>query len=129
MAVKTAIGGGSFDQCCAAVSTVEASDQAIAAILAGDWRGKAREDIDSSGYVAHSLEASFWCIGRGDDFRDMVLLAANLGRDADTTAAITGQLAGALFGASGIPDDWLGKLAWRERLEVLADGLLDSGGF
>jgi ADP-ribosyl-[dinitrogen reductase] hydrolase len=45
-----------------------------------------------------------------------VLLAANLGRDSDTTAAIAGQSAGALYGLSGIPDEWIGKLALSERI-------------
>ncbi|WP_338468158.1 ADP-ribosylglycohydrolase family protein [Novosphingobium sp. ZN18A2] len=68
---------------------------------------EARDDIQSSGYVAHSLEAALWCVGRTGTFADAVLLAANLGDDADTTAAITGQLAGALYGLSGIPAHWL----------------------
>lgn len=46
--------------------------------------------------------------------------AANLGDDADTTAAIAGQLAGAMHGASGIPPEWL---AMRRRIESLADAL------
>ncbi len=45
------------------------------------------------------------------------------GEDADTTAAVAGQIAGAVYGASGIPTDWLGKLAWRERIEGAADRL------
>jgi ADP-ribosyl-[dinitrogen reductase] hydrolase len=53
-----------------------------------------------------------------------VLLAANLGGDADTTAAIAGQLAGALYGASAIPPEWLDKLAWRPRIEGMARALL-----
>lgn len=64
----------------------------------------------------HSLEAALWCVGRTGTFRDAVLLAANLGEDADTTAAITGQLAGAIYGASGIPEEWLEKLAWRDEI-------------
>lgn len=87
---------------------------AIAAIMAGSWRGKPRGDIRASGYVVHSLEAALWCVGRTGTFRDAVLLAANLGEDADTTAAITGQLAGAIYGASAIPEEWMEKLAWRE---------------
>lgn len=55
-----------------------------------------------------------------DNFDDAVLLAANLGDDADTTAAITGQLAGAIYGASTIRASWLEKLAWRDEIEVLA---------
>lgn len=92
----------------------------IAGIAAGGWRGKPRAQIRGSGYVAHSLEASLWCIGRTDNFRDAILLAANLREDADTTAAITGQLAGALYGTSGIPAEWYSRLSWRERLRDTA---------
>ena len=96
---------------------------AIAFIIAGSWRGKARDQVQSSGYVGHSLEAALWSIGRTADFRSAILTAANLGGDADTTAAITGQLAGALYGLSSIPGEWLAKLAWREQIETLAEQL------
>jgi len=97
---------------------------AIAAIIGGSWRDKSRDQISSSGYVVHSLEAALWCVGRSSSFREAVLLAANLGDDADTVAAITGQLAGALWGVDGIPADWRAKLAWRERIESLGLRLL-----
>jgi ADP-ribosyl-[dinitrogen reductase] hydrolase len=96
----------------------------IDGIAAGSWRGKHRPEIQASGYVAHSLEASLWSVGRTSSFDRAALLAANLGQDADTTAAITGQLAGALGGASGIPAGWPNKLAWRDRLETAASALL-----
>lgn len=99
----------------------------ISMIMAGSWRGKHRDAIGSSGYVAHSLEAALWCVGRTDTFRDAVLLAANLGDDADTTAAITGQLAGALYGASGIPASWRDKLAWSARIEATTNELFQAG--
>ena len=70
------------------------------------------------------LNAALWAVSRTTDFRSAVLLAANLGDDADTTAAVAGQLAGALYGVSGIPENWLAKLAWRERIEETADRLL-----
>lgn len=97
----------------------------VGAILAGNWRGKERSAIRSSGYVGASLEATLWCVERTDDFRSAVLLAANLGEDADTTAAITGQLAGALYGMSDIPDAWLAKLARREELNAAGEALLN----
>ncbi len=96
---------------------------AIAGIMAGSWRGKPRHQIRASGYVAHSLEASLWSVGRSSSFAEAVLLAANLGEDADTTAAITGQLAGALYGVSGISAPWLDRLAWRARITGMADTL------
>jgi ADP-ribosyl-[dinitrogen reductase] hydrolase len=99
-------------------------EPAVTAVIAGSWRAKAREQISSSGYVVHSLEAALWCVSRAAGFRDAVLLAANLGDDADTVAAITGQLAGALWGLEDIPNDWLTKLAWRKEIERLGVRLL-----
>ena len=97
---------------------------AIARILAGSWRGRARGTIDSSGYVAHTLEAALWSVARTGDFRGAVLLAANLADDADTVAAVTGQLAGALYGLRGIPESWLDRVAWKERLLDVGSRLL-----
>jgi ADP-ribosyl-[dinitrogen reductase] hydrolase len=99
---------------------------AIAGILAGSWRGKRREDVKASGYVAHSLEAALWCVGRTGTFAEAVLLAANLGEDADTTAAIAGQLAGALYGYEAIPRPWLGKLHAQGMIFGMATSLLDA---
>jgi len=99
---------------------------AIAAIARGDWRGKERAQIASSGYVVHTLEAALWCIGRHDGFEASVTEAANLADDADTVAATTGQLAGALWGASTIPTRWLEKLAWREKIGQIAMDLLGA---
>ena len=96
---------------------------AIGPIIAGSWRGKPRDAIRASGYVAHSLEASLWSVGRTGDFKEAVLLAANLGEDADTTGAIAGQLAGALYGASGMPDHWKRKVAWSPRIIDMAHAL------
>lgn len=97
---------------------------AIRAIAKGSWRGKSRGQVKSSGYVAHALEAALWSVARTSDFASAVLLAANLGDDADTTAAITGQLAGALYGYGAIPRRWLDILAWRDRIETAGRGLL-----
>ncbi len=83
----------------------------LAPIAAGAWQSKARKAISSSGYVVSTLEASLWCVDRTESFEDAVLLAANLGDDADTVAAVTGQLAGALYGKAGIPVRWLERLA------------------
>jgi len=92
--------------------------------MRGQWREKARTEIHSTGYVAHSLEAALWCVNRTTTYRDAVLMAANLGEDADTTAAITGQLAGALYGASGIPENWVSLVAWGEQIRAKAATLV-----
>ena len=99
----------------------------VQAIATGaSWRGRARHEIFGSGNVVDCLNAALWAVSRTTSFRSAVLLAANLGQDADTTAAVAGQLAGALYGASGIPVDWLTKLAWRERIERTADQLVSA---
>ncbi len=94
-------------------------------INGGDWKTKTRDEIQSSGYVVHTLEAALWSVWQTDNFKDAVLTAANLGDDADSVAAVAGQLAGALYGASGIPAEWLAKLAWRDKIEQLAGQLFD----
>lgn len=99
----------------------------VAEIAAGSFREKTREEIASSGYVIHTLEAALWAVSRAESFREAVVEAVNLGDDADTVGAVTGQLAGARWGRSGIPESWLAKLAWRERLEGLAGRLFDLG--
>jgi ADP-ribosyl-[dinitrogen reductase] hydrolase len=96
----------------------------IRTIMSGSWRGKKRDAIRSSGYVAHSLEAALWSIGRTSDFQSALLMAVNLGEDADTTGAITGQLAGAIYGLNGIPNHWLSRLADRRKIEEAAQHLL-----
>jgi ADP-ribosyl-[dinitrogen reductase] hydrolase len=98
----------------------------IADIVAGSWRGKPRPMIKSSGYVGHSMEAALWCVGRTGTFREAVLLAANLGGDADTIAAVTGQLAGAVYGHSGIPRHWLEQLSQHHQIERFAAELFDQ---
>ncbi|WP_152047595.1 ADP-ribosylglycohydrolase family protein [Aureimonas psammosilenae] len=96
---------------------------AIAAVLSGSYRQKPREAISSSGYVVHTLEAALWCVHNTRNFEDAVVLAVNLGDDADTVGAVTGQLAGALYGASAIPERWLMPLAWRDDIKQLAGAL------
>ena len=80
-------------------------------------------EIRGTGYVVQSLEAALWAFSRAWNFRDAVLLAVNLGDDADTTGAICGQLAGAHYGYDGIPPEWREGLAKRDLILGLADRL------
>ena len=81
------------------------------------------ESISSSGYVLHTLEASIWCLLTTSSYEEAVLKAVNLGNDTDTTAAVTGGLAGLLYGFESIPKKWLEVLARRGDIENLADRL------
>jgi ADP-ribosyl-[dinitrogen reductase] hydrolase len=96
----------------------------IAAIERGDYLTKAAGAINGSGYCVESLEAALWCFAKTETFEQAVLSAANLGDDADTTAAIVGQLAGAHYGVAGIPAHWLEQLHMRDEISSLAQALL-----
>lgn len=99
------------------------TEPAIQAIATGSYRQKTMNQIRGSGYVVDSLEAALSCFWQTDSYREAVLAAANLGDDADTTAAICGQIAGAYYGLSGIPFSWLEKLTLRQEITSLADQL------
>ncbi|HIG64769.1 MAG TPA: ADP-ribosylglycohydrolase family protein [Methyloprofundus sp.] len=64
-------------------------------------------EVQGTGHVVDSLAAALWCFYSTDTFKDAVLKAANLGDDADTTAAICGQISGAYYGIKSIPNHWL----------------------
>ncbi len=103
------------------------SSEKVQAIAQGDYRSKPEGAIAGSGYVVRSLEAALWCFWHADDFRDAVLRAANLGDDADTTAAVCGQIAGAHYGESGIPKSWLERLVLCDEIRGLSDRLWQNG--
>lgn len=71
-------------------------------IAKGGWRDKSLKEIRGRGYVVECLEAAIWCFDTTDSFDKAILKAANLGDDADTTAAVCGQIAGAYYGASAV---------------------------
>ena len=96
----------------------------IGAIGLGEYREKSREDIQGSGYVVESLEAALWCFYHSNSFKEAVLTAVNLGRDADTTGAVVGQVAGAYYGVESIPSSWLDKLKYRDKIAQYAEGLI-----
>ena len=96
---------------------------AIAEIAAGSFRRREPPAIRGSGYVVRSLEAALWALHRSQSFEEGALLAVNLGEDADTTGAVYGQLAGAIYGEFAIPAHWRERLAERELIATLADRL------
>lgn len=78
----------------------------------GEWT---EDEVESSGYVIHTLQAALWCLYTTSSYAECVLRAVNLGEDADTTAAVAGALAGICYKAREIPRDWLEQTArWEE---------------
>jgi ADP-ribosylglycohydrolase len=108
-----------------AITRERALAPAVADIAAGSFRHREPPEIRGSGYVVHTLEAALWALHRARDFRDGLLRVVNLGEDADTTGAVYGQLAGALFGVEAIPRAWREQLAMLEVIERSARSLLE----
>jgi ADP-ribosylglycohydrolase len=93
-------------------------------LLKGTIYEAKEEEIHSSGYVLHTLEAAVWCLLTTENYSDAVLKAVNLGEDTDTTAAVTGGLAGLYYGLENIPQKWRKQIARWSDIEDLAERLL-----
>lgn len=122
-ALIRALQGMTKDEVLAPLQEAMPMSNALMLIAAGDYKTKPESQIKGSGYVVESLEAALWCFWQTNNFKDCVLLAANLGDDADTTAAVAGQLAGAFYGETGIPEPWLKKLAMATEIGQMAEQL------
>ena len=92
-------------------------------IACGSFKAKNPPEISGAGYVVSTLEAALWAFYNSTSFREGCLLVVNLGDDADTTGAVYGQIAGAHYGAHGIPEKWRDKIAERELILKLIERL------
>lgn len=104
------------------------TSSAVISIAHVDYLSKSRDQIQGSGYCVASLEAALWSFATTESFEAAILAAANLGDDADTTAAITGQVAGAFYGVDNIPHHWREQLYMSEDIDSMARGLLHRDG-
>jgi ADP-ribosylglycohydrolase len=95
-------------------------------ILDGSIVDADESSIHGSGYVLHTLEAAIWCFMTTDNYKEAVLKAVNLGDDTDTTACVTGALAGLYYGPQAIPADWLNVLARKNDIMKLAENFTES---
>ncbi len=95
----------------------------VAEVANGSFKHRGPPEIRGTGYVVESMEAALWAFHKSRNFREGALLAANLGDDADTTAAIYGQIAGAHYGAEGIPSEWRKLLTLATEIASMADDL------
>lgn len=84
--------------------------------------------IGTSGYVAETVGAAFYCLGATDNFRDAVVMAVKGGGDTDTTAAIVGAMAGTYYGLDAIPSEYKDQVENFELLQALTDELLNNEG-
>ncbi|MBC1222293.1 ADP-ribosylglycohydrolase family protein [Nostoc sp. UCD121] len=90
-------------------------------IFSGEIAKLPVEEINSGGYVIDTLESSLWCLLNSSSYSEAVLKAVNLGGDTDTTAAVTGGLAGIYYGVENIPKQWMNQIARRQDIIYLAE--------
>lgn len=95
-------------------------------LLNSDFIALTEAEIQSTGYVIHSLEASIWCCVNTNSYEEAVLKAVNLGGDTDAIGAITGSLAGLNYGFDSIPAKWIENLVLKEQIERLIIKFSDS---
>jgi ADP-ribosyl-[dinitrogen reductase] hydrolase len=102
--------------------------QSVQRLAHGAWRDLPADAVGAAGEALATLEAAFWCVERTKSFAEAVLTAANLGGDADTIAAVAGQIAGAAYGLAAIPEHWRARLHEQARIQMLARRLATSSG-
>lgn len=94
--------------------------------VSGDLRHVGDDQIPSGGYVLDTLRAAMWSVENSSSFEEAVLMAVNLGDDADTTGAVAGQLAGALYGYASVSPDLKSGLVEERRIYVTSQMLQSS---
>lgn len=81
--------------------------------------GLDRVELSPTGYVVDTLQAALYFGLSREDAEAVVVDAVNAGGDADTVGAVAGALAGARFGASGLPGRWIDELQRADELRRL----------
>ena len=94
-------------------------------LLNPDLASQPEHEIESSGYVLHTLIASMWCLLTTNAFSECVLKAVNLGDDTDTTGCVAGGLAGMHYGIEAIPPEWVAALPRQDDLRTLFQAFID----
>ena len=106
-------------------STGPAFDEVAARVISRDPAERAAWENDTSGYIVNGLRLAVHGLLDFGSFDEAVLAIANMGGDADTNAAIYGQLGGAYFGVEAIPASWRSTLYQGEEIDALARALVD----
>jgi ADP-ribosyl-[dinitrogen reductase] hydrolase len=108
----------------AIAQTYDAEDKRVATVLRETALAEA-EEIVSSSSVLDTLQTALWTVLHAADFEHAVTMAVNMGNDATAAGAVTGALAGAVYGEWAIPERWLAELAVRDRVGTVADRLAE----
>lgn len=86
-------------------------------LLNEDFLNINEDDIKSTGYIVDTLESVIYSINSSNNYKESIITSVNLGFDTDTIGALTGAIAGVLYGISDIPNNWINVLAKKDYLE------------
>ena len=100
----------------------------LSLLLHNDITTQPREAICSLHHVAETIKAAMYCFMKGNDYKETVLMAVNLGDDTDTTAAVAGGLAGLYYGFESIPEKWIQEIKRSGDIKDLCDRLAKACG-
>ena len=100
-------------------------EKSIDIVAQGSFKEKNLSEIKGTLNISESIEAALWTFAHSSSFAEGALMAVNMGDDADTTAAIFGQLAGGFYGYEAIPTEWRAKLIEKELIEFIANKLYE----
>jgi ADP-ribosyl-[dinitrogen reductase] hydrolase len=125
-AIAYLLHGGDASGAIAAATHDIPEQRVVDAIVAA--RAHTRDEVRSGGYVLDTLAAAFWCLHSTKSAEVAIRTAVELGSDTDTTGAVTGSLAGALYGVQAIPARWLEVLHDRDEIDRLSRRLVQWAG-
>jgi ADP-ribosyl-[dinitrogen reductase] hydrolase len=125
--ITAALRGELRDEVPAIARTYDDEDKRVAAVLRETPDAEV-EEIVSSSFVLDTLQTALWTVLHAADLEHAVTIAVNMGNDATAVGAVTGALAGAVYGESGIPSRWLDVLAVRDDVVEIAERLADLAG-
>ena len=86
-----------------------------------------KHQVMSGGYVKETYQAAWWAFQKTDCFEDCIIKAINRGHDSDTTGAVAGMIAGAIYGYSAIPDWMVNGLQWKHEIKECTHDLMRVG--
>ena len=98
-------------------------DPLVEQVAAGSFLQRQPPQIRNGSEAVNCLEAALWGFANSADFAEGALRLGNLGDDADTAAAVYGQLAGAYYGLSAIPPAWREGVQQAGMILTMADQL------
>ena len=81
------------------------------------------EAINTIHHAHLTIQAAMYCFYKTNNYESAVLMAVNLGDDTDTTASVTGALAGLYYGFESIPEKWCKGIKRSEDINDLSNRL------